>query len=187
MKYNNVTKPKHYNQYKIEPLDVIEDWDLPYMLATVIKYIARYRFKGKPLEDLKKGQYYLTRFIDNYENNSIEQDLHTESRSYPISCDKESSNDTESGISSDVEEVREEGLSHESYESELQVLFDEWQDSGDRERLSRSIKELLGKEWAGSCRGGRFDRPKSRDIYQEAIDFLRETEKLSSRGSRRDT
>jgi len=62
MKYNIITKPKHYNQYKYEPLDVIEDWDLPYHLANVVKYIARYKFKNG-LEDLEKANYYLNRYV----------------------------------------------------------------------------------------------------------------------------
>ena len=55
--------PKHYTNTKIEPMDVIEDWELPHHLACVLKYIKRHREKGKPVEDLKKAEWYLCRYI----------------------------------------------------------------------------------------------------------------------------
>jgi hypothetical protein len=58
--------PPHYSRLSIEPIDVIESWDLPYALGCVLKYIARYRNKnGK--EDLQKAQWYLNRYIEQYE------------------------------------------------------------------------------------------------------------------------
>lgn len=59
-----VNFPPHYNQSLIQPIDVIEDWDLNYNLGNVVKYINRYRYKGTPLQDLKKAQWYLDRFIN---------------------------------------------------------------------------------------------------------------------------
>lgn len=58
-----VNHPPHYNKTDIEPIDVIETWKLPYHLGNVVKYIARYRYKSNELEDLKKAQWYLNRFI----------------------------------------------------------------------------------------------------------------------------
>jgi hypothetical protein len=66
MQNDIINKPKHYNFGEIEPLDAIEDWDLPYHLGNTVKYIARHQHKGKPLEDLKKAQYYLNRYIEKY-------------------------------------------------------------------------------------------------------------------------
>ena len=63
-----VDHPPHYaaiGQY--EPIDVIEDWDLPYHAACALKYIARYRHKGTPEQDLKKAAWYLLRLADRQE------------------------------------------------------------------------------------------------------------------------
>ena len=59
----NVNNPAHYNQGSFEVIDVIEDWDMNFSEGNVIKYVARHRFKGEPLEDLKKARWYLDRLI----------------------------------------------------------------------------------------------------------------------------
>lgn len=64
---DDINHPSHYTQGSIEPIDVIEDWDLPYHLGNVIKYIARYRFKGSSKKDLDKASWYLKRFVDKYD------------------------------------------------------------------------------------------------------------------------
>ena len=61
--YNNVNHPSHYNQGRIEVIDAIEDWDLNFCEGNVVKYVARHRFKGERLEDLKKARWYLERLI----------------------------------------------------------------------------------------------------------------------------
>lgn len=61
-----VNSPKHYTSGQYEVIDVIEDWDLNFRLANTIKYIARHKHKGKPLEDLKKALWYLEREIDKW-------------------------------------------------------------------------------------------------------------------------
>ena len=47
----------------IQPIDVIEDWDLPHHLACVVKYIARFRNKGDARSDLVKANWYLVRYV----------------------------------------------------------------------------------------------------------------------------
>jgi len=37
--------------------------------GNAIKYISRYKYKGKPLEDLKKAKWYIERLIANHEKN----------------------------------------------------------------------------------------------------------------------
>jgi len=64
---NPVTHPSHYTQGKYEVIDVIYDWDLPYPLDNTVKYIARFRYKDNPLEDLKKAQFYLDYYIKKME------------------------------------------------------------------------------------------------------------------------
>ncbi len=61
-----VSQPKHYTKGKYEVIDVIEDWNLNFRLANVIKYVARHEHKGKPLEDLKKALWYLQREVDSW-------------------------------------------------------------------------------------------------------------------------
>ena len=67
---DSIHSPKHYTAGKYEVIDVIEDWDLNFRLANTIKYVARHKHKGKPLEDLKKALWYLQREIDLHESNS---------------------------------------------------------------------------------------------------------------------
>lgn len=63
-KEDMVNHPPHYTRGKIEVIDFIEDQQMPYHLGNVIKYIARAGHKGDKLEDLKKAQWYLARYIE---------------------------------------------------------------------------------------------------------------------------
>lgn len=58
-----VNHPRHYTKGRIEPIDVIEDWKLGFCDGNAVKYIARHRHKGTPVEDLKKARWYLDRLI----------------------------------------------------------------------------------------------------------------------------
>ena len=58
-----VNHPSHYTRGNIEVIDFIEDQQLPYHLGNVVKYVARAGFKGDKVEDLKKAQWYLNRYI----------------------------------------------------------------------------------------------------------------------------
>lgn len=58
-----INHPLHYNQGKLEVIDVIEDWQLDYHLASALKYIARSRFKGDEITDLHKAIWFLKRKI----------------------------------------------------------------------------------------------------------------------------
>ena len=66
---DQVNHPSHYCLNGIEVLDAIEAWTLPYHLGNVIKYIARAGKKDQNtyLQDLKKAQFYLNRYISNLE------------------------------------------------------------------------------------------------------------------------
>lgn len=66
-----VNHPSHYTHSNIEPIDVIEAWDLPYHLGQVIKYIGRYRHKGTGLLDLRKAHWYLCRHVKNMERDDL--------------------------------------------------------------------------------------------------------------------
>lgn len=58
-----VNHPSHYTRGNIEVIDFIEDQQLPYHLGNVVKYVARAGYKGDKVEDLKKAQWYLNRYI----------------------------------------------------------------------------------------------------------------------------
>ena len=61
-----VAHPDHYN-YGTEVIDYIDSWDFDFTTGNIIKYVSRHKFKGAPLEDLKKARWYLDRLIKNYE------------------------------------------------------------------------------------------------------------------------
>ncbi len=69
-----VDHPPHYNQGKIEPIAVIEDWQLDFCLGNTVKYIARSPHKGSELEDLEKAAWYLARKIEQIKTLNTAQD-----------------------------------------------------------------------------------------------------------------
>lgn len=63
-----VNSPAHYRQYPIEVIEITEQ--LGFLLGNVIKYVLRADYKGKPLEDLRKAEWYLKREIANRERDT---------------------------------------------------------------------------------------------------------------------
>ena len=63
-----VNHPSHYTFGKIEVIDYIEEKQLGYHLGNVVKYVSRAEHKGKKLEDLKKAQWFLNRYISKLES-----------------------------------------------------------------------------------------------------------------------
>ena len=62
--------PEHYKHGKIQPIDVIYDWNLNFSLGCVLKYVARHKHKNNPVSDLKKARDYLDIEIDRLERES---------------------------------------------------------------------------------------------------------------------
>ena len=68
-----IQKPPHYNKFTFQPIDIIAEvtnhyeGSTAFHIGTVLKYLFRAPFKGKLLEDLKKANYYLTRAIEEME------------------------------------------------------------------------------------------------------------------------
>lgn len=58
-----INHPPHYTFSAIEPIDAIEAWGLGFCTGNAVKYLARHRHKGRPLEDLKKARWYIDREI----------------------------------------------------------------------------------------------------------------------------
>lgn len=61
-----VERPAHYNQGGVECIDAIEasmtrEEFKGYLKGNVMKYLWRYREKGRPSEDIRKANWYLDR------------------------------------------------------------------------------------------------------------------------------
>lgn len=64
-----VNHPSHYTNGEIECIEAIKasmskDEFLGYLKGNAMKYVWRYRLKGKPREDLEKANFYLNRLHD---------------------------------------------------------------------------------------------------------------------------
>lgn len=54
----------HYRRGTVQPIDFFESSFTPdeyrgYLKGNIIKYVSRYRYKGKPIDDLEKAKTYL--------------------------------------------------------------------------------------------------------------------------------
>ena len=64
-----VERPDHYNTGAIEAIEAISasmdsEQYFGYLKGNVMKYLWRYDYKEKPVEDLRKADWYLNRLID---------------------------------------------------------------------------------------------------------------------------
>jgi hypothetical protein len=64
-----VNKPPHYGNGKIECIEYMRDnmqqmMFMGYLEGNTKKYLHRYRYKGKPIEDLEKARWYLNKLIE---------------------------------------------------------------------------------------------------------------------------
>jgi len=63
-----VEQPDHYNKGAIEAIEAIKA-SMPdnefhgYLKGNALKYLWRYDYKGKPIEDLRKCKWYIERLI----------------------------------------------------------------------------------------------------------------------------
>ena len=67
-----VESPVHYNTGSVECIEAIKasmsDTEFEgYLKGNAMKYLWRYAYKGKPVEDLKKAQWYLARLTEEAE------------------------------------------------------------------------------------------------------------------------
>jgi Protein of unknwon function (DUF3310) len=58
-----VTGSTHYKKLKIEPIEYIEENDLPFHEGEIVKYITRWRDKGG-IKDLEKVEWYVHRLME---------------------------------------------------------------------------------------------------------------------------
>ena len=61
---NTEINEKHYKIKSIEPLDIIDEYDLDFYLGNVIKYVLRSKYKGTEKEDLLKAKKYIELYLD---------------------------------------------------------------------------------------------------------------------------
>ncbi len=66
--YDPVHRPEHYNNGSMECIDAIKgmlthDEYIGYLRGNALKYQWRCRYKGKPVEDLRKARWYEERLI----------------------------------------------------------------------------------------------------------------------------
>jgi len=64
-----VSSPDHYNTGSIEAIEAIKASMHPqefkgYLKGNCMKYLWRYEYKGKPVEDLRKCRWYLEKLIE---------------------------------------------------------------------------------------------------------------------------
>lgn len=57
----------HYQALNPQPITVIQAWNLDYTEGNILKYVARYKYKGTPKEDLLKARRYLDWLIERYD------------------------------------------------------------------------------------------------------------------------
>ena len=68
---NKVDHPRHYNQGKIETIEIIKssmnkEQYKGFLKGNILKYICRSEFKENELEDLQKAQWYLNELIGSF-------------------------------------------------------------------------------------------------------------------------
>ncbi len=66
--WDAVAKPEHYNKGDIEAIDAIKASMSPeefrgYLKGNSLKYLWRYHYKKKPVEDLRKCRWYVDKLI----------------------------------------------------------------------------------------------------------------------------
>ncbi|OUW92597.1 MAG: hypothetical protein CBD88_08360 [Flavobacteriales bacterium TMED228] len=66
--FDSVHKPEHYNNSGLECIDAIKGMLTPdeyigYLRGNSLKYLWRFRYKNKPIEDLRKARWYEERLI----------------------------------------------------------------------------------------------------------------------------
>lgn len=70
-KKESINHPSHYNSGSIECIDYLEDQRFGFHAGNAIKYIARYRHKNSPVEDLRKAAWYCLRLAERIEATGV--------------------------------------------------------------------------------------------------------------------
>lgn len=70
-----ISHPDHYDEGDpiYEPYKVIQAWEANFNIGSALKYLARYKKKWNPIEDLKKAQQYIQFEIEHLEQKLIKK------------------------------------------------------------------------------------------------------------------
>jgi hypothetical protein len=73
--FDMVNHPPHYNQNGVECIDAISAATgnnfKYYLQGNIMKYLWRFDYKGKAVEDLNKAKWYLDKLIEETEKNEV--------------------------------------------------------------------------------------------------------------------
>jgi hypothetical protein len=64
--YDAVRLPDHYSRFAIEPIHFITENQFPFIEGSIIKYVARWRYKNG-IEDLRKAARFLEMLLKHTE------------------------------------------------------------------------------------------------------------------------
>lgn len=81
---------RHYKDLAIQPIEYISKNKLGYFEGTAIKYLTRYKLKGKPTEDLLKAIHFIQLLLE------LEYGVKTEFRELPVTPKPEAEKPKES-------------------------------------------------------------------------------------------
>lgn len=62
----------HYSHFAIQPTEFIQKNNLSWGEGNVVKYVVRHRYKGQPLEDLRKAKHYIEILIALEERKNVQ-------------------------------------------------------------------------------------------------------------------
>ena len=73
---DEVNQPVHYNTGSVECITAIEasmsqEQFRGYLKGNCLKYLWRYEYKGKPVQDLEKAEWYLKRLLGTFQDGTI--------------------------------------------------------------------------------------------------------------------
>lgn len=54
----------HYRRFKIQPWDIVDEYELGFYAGNALKYLLRAGHKGAKVQDLKKCRHYLDKMIE---------------------------------------------------------------------------------------------------------------------------
>ena len=84
MDFDIVNNPSHYRQSSTETIDLIKESMtteefLGYLKGACMKYMSRYKYKGQPIQDLEKAEWYLKRLIAEV----LDKEVEKQQKEYP--------------------------------------------------------------------------------------------------------
>ena len=84
MDFDIVNNPSHYRQSSTETIDLIKESMTTeefhgYLKGACMKYMSRYKYKGQPIQDLEKAEWYFKRLIAEV----LDKEVEKQQKEYP--------------------------------------------------------------------------------------------------------